>query len=210
MPHCRSGGTCRFLPGEKDVCAMTLETVRNRIRFYRDFPKEGILFIDLLPLLGDSDIFAWVVREIAARISSPNVAVPEARGFLFASPLLTVPGGVKSLLIFRKSGKLPARSDDLVNIQIEKEYGDDSLYFRKSDLKAARTEDGSVEVTVFDDVLATGGTAEGMALELNRLAVETAAGLLPVRVLVFLAEIADIGARSRLERIAPVESLLRF
>ena len=119
MPHCRSGGTCRFLPGEKDVCAMTLETVRNRIRFYRDFPKEGILFIDLLPLLGDSDIFAWVVREIAARISSPNVAVPEARGFLFASPLLTVPGGVKSLLIFRKSGKLPARADDLVKIPIE-------------------------------------------------------------------------------------------
>lgn len=208
MPHCRSGGTCRFLPGEKDVCAMTLETVRNRIRFYRDFPKEGILFIDLLPLLGDSDIFAWVVQEIAARISSPNVAVPEARGFLFASPLLTVPGGVKSLLIFRKSGKLPTRADDLV----EKEYGDDSLYFRKSDLKAARTEDGSVEVTVFDDVLATGGTAEGMALELNRLTVETAAGLLPVRIreFVFLAEIADIGARSRLERIAPVESLLRF
>ena len=69
-----------------------------------------------------------------------------------------------------------------------------------------------MEVTVFDDVLATGGTAEGMALELNRLAVETAAGLLPVRVreFVFLAEIADIGARSRLERIAPVESLLRF
>ncbi len=166
----------------------------------------------MLPLLGDSDIFAWVVREIAVRISSPNVAVPEARGFLFASPLLTVPGGVKSLLIFRKSGKLPARADDLVKIPIEKEYGDDSLYFRKSDLKAARTEDGSVEVTVFDDVLATGGTAEGMALELNRLTVETAAGLLPVRVreFVFLAEIADIGARSRLERIAPVESLLRF
>lgn len=69
-----------------------------------------------------------------------------------------------------------------------------------------------MEVTVFDDVLATGGTAEGMALELNRLTVETAAGLLPVRVreFVFLAEIADIGARSRLERIAPVESLLRF
>ena len=72
-------------------------------------------------------------------------------------------------------------ADDLVMIPIEMEYVDDSLYFRNSDLKAARTEDGSVEVTVFDDVLATGGTAEGMALELNRLAVETAAGLLQVR-----------------------------
>ena len=66
---------------------MTLETVRNRIRFYRDFPKEGILFIDLLPLLGDSDIFAWVVREIAARISSPNVAVP----VVFSSPRRCLP-----------------------------------------------------------------------------------------------------------------------
>ena len=72
---------------------MTLETVRNRIRFYRDFPKEGILFIDLLPLLGDSDIFAWVVREIAARISSPNVAVPEARGFSSPRRCLPYPAG---------------------------------------------------------------------------------------------------------------------
>lgn len=191
---------------------MTLETVRNRIRFYRDFPKEGIVFIDLLPLLGDAEVFTFLVKEIDARIAFPNVAAPEARGFLFSSPLLTVPGGAESLVIFRKNGKLPYDAGDLVKIPIMKEYGDDSLYFRKSDLKAARPGDGAIDITVFDDVLATGGTAEGMAVELNKLTVETPCGMLPVRVreFVFLAEITEIGARARLERVAPVKSVLQF
>lgn len=191
---------------------MTLGDVRNRIKFYRDFPKEGILFIDLLPLLGDSELFTFLVEEITSRITCENVASPEARGFLFSAPLLTVPGRVKSLIAFRKSGKLPYDEGDLVKIPIIKEYGDDSLYFRRSDLKSARAGSHSVDITIFDDVLATGGTAEGMARELNMLTVETPSGILPVRVreFVFLAEITDLGARMRLEKIAPVKSLLNF
>lgn len=194
---------------------MTLDTVRERIRFYNDFPKKGIVFIDLLPLLGDAEVFGFLIREIMSRISSPNVAAPEARGFLFSAPLLTVPDGVESLIAFRKGGKLPYEGDDLVRIPVIKEYGDDSLYFRKSDIGSVKLSPGNreaIDLTVFDDVLATGGTAEGMANELNALRVDTPVGSLPVRVkeFVFLAEIEAIGARSRLERIAPVKSVLTF
>lgn len=180
---------------------------------YSDFPTKGIVFIDLLPLLGDSETFTFLIEEILSHVTSPNVAAPEARGFLFSAPMLTVPDGVKSLMVFRKNGKLPYLDDDLVKIKITKEYGDDSLYFRKSDFESARIgEDSTIWVTVFDDVLATGGTAEGMALELNKLYVTTPAGRFPVRVkeFVFLAEITGIGARSRLEKIAPVKSVLAF
>lgn len=197
-----------------NTTGMTLDNIKDKIKFYPDFPTEGVVFIDLLPLLGDSEAFTFLVGEINSRISSPNVASPEARGFLFSAPLLTVPGGVvKSLTLFRKSGKLPYRGDDLIKIPITKEYGDDSLFFRKSDLQSARAEeDGIIWITVFDDVLATGGTAEGMAAELNKLSVNTGAGPMPVRVreFVFLAEIAAIGARKRLERVAPVKSILVF
>ena len=191
----------------------TLETIRAQIKTYNDFPKKGILFYDLLPLLGNAETFTALIGEINDRISSPNVAAPEARGFLFASPLLTIPGGVKSLIAFRKGGKLPAEDKDLVKIPVIKEYGDDSLYFRISDVAAAHPTLGIkpvIEITLFDDVLATGGTAEGMARQLNELVVDTLHGKIPVRVreFVFLTELADLGARSRLECIAPVTSLI--
>ncbi len=200
---------------DKRICFMeTLDVIREKIRFYDGFPKEGIVFIDLLPLLNDAAVFREVEREIALRISCGNVAVPEARGFIFASPLLTVDSGVDTLIAFRKSGKLPHVDGDLVEIPVMKEYGGDSLCFRKSDVAACRTvgADSVIEITVFDDVLATGGTAEGMAIALNALSVGTVDGNIPVRVreFVFLAEITSIGARDRLERIAPVKSVLQF
>lgn len=192
---------------------MELSAVREKIRFYRDFPKKGVVFIDLLPLLGDAELFTYLVKEITSHITCPTVASPEARGFLFSSPLLTVGGGVESLIVFRKSGKLPYGEGDLVRIPIVKEYGEDSLYCRKSDLHAARVTGDEIGITVFDDVLATGGTAEGMAHALNGMTVPAYDGrMLPVKVreFVFLAEITEIGARRRLEKIAPVKSVLEF
>lgn len=192
---------------------MELSAVREKIRFYRDFPKKGVVFIDLLPLLGDAELFTSLVKEITSHITCPTVAAPEARGFLFSSPLLTVGGGIESLIVFRKSGKLPYGEGDLVRIPIVKEYGEDSLYCRRSDLHAARVTGDEICITVFDDVLATGGTAEGMAHALNGMTVPAHDGrMLHVRVMefVFLAEITDIGARRRLEKIAPVKSVLEF
>ncbi|MBR2061585.1 MAG: hypothetical protein IJ979_06660, partial [Tidjanibacter sp.] len=102
--------------------------------------------------------------------------------------------------------------DDLVGVSIVKEYGEDNLFFRKSDLSEARVTDGVVEVTLFDDILATGGTAVGMAERLSALTVERDGVAYPVRVkeFVFMGEIEVLGGRTRLEAIAPVKSLISF
>lgn len=195
--------------------AMTIADVKNKIKFYNDFPKEGILFIDLLPLLSDSEIFSFLIHRLGKLITSPNLAAPEARGFLFATPLMMLPAGIKTIAAFRKTGKLPHSEGDLVRIPIIKEYGDDSIFFRKSDVAAAYptlSNEPVIEMTVFDDVLATGGTAEGMAHALNTLTLETIHGSLPVRVreFVFLTEITALNARQRLEKIAQVKTLIAF
>lgn len=193
----------------------TLEIIKKQIKFYPDFPKKGINFIDVLPLLSDAESFSALISEISRHIHSPNVAAPEARGFLFAAPLLLVKGGVENFVAFRKNGKLPAAENDLIKVTIMKEYGDDSLYFRISDLENAKPSPGpdpAIEISIFDDILATGGTAEGMAQHLNSLVVNTEYGKLPVRVkeFVFLAEIAELKGKQRLEKIAPVTSLIVF
>lgn len=191
-----------------------LEKINRRIRYYDDFPKPGIRFIDVLPLLGDSQVFAALVGELDARLAAPNIAAPEARGFLFAAPLLAT-GAERTMTVFRKNGKMPAAPDDLADISIMKEYGADKLWFRKSDFAEAVVCDGrepAIEVTIFDDVLATGGTALGMAAGLNGLTVTTPAGRFPVRVVqfLFLVEIASLGARACLEEIAPVSSVVQL
>ncbi len=190
----------------------TLEIIKQHVKFYADFPKPGINFIDVLPLLADSEIFGALTRETARHITTPNVAVPEARGFLFGAPLLLVDGGPRNLIAFRKNAKLPAAANDLIKVSIVKEYGDDSLYFRRSDLENAVPTGGVIEISIFDDILATGGTSEGMAETLNAQKVPTPQGELSVRVreFVFLAEIPELKGRERLEKIAPVTSLISF
>ncbi len=190
----------------------TLDIIKQHIRFYADFPKQGINFIDVLPLLADSEIFGSLCREMVKHITTPNLAVPEARGFLFVAPLLLVDGGPRNLIAFRKNAKLPAAENDLVKVSIVKEYGDDSLYFRRSDLENAVPTDGVIEISIFDDILATGGTSEGMAHTLAAQKILTPHGELPVRVkeFVFLAEISDLRGKERLQKIAPVTSLISF
>lgn len=187
---------------------MTIDNIYEKIKFYDDFPCKGIKFIDLLTLLSDAKLLGYVTEQINNMISAPNIATPEARGFIFAAPVLAMDKGVKSMIPFRKSGKLPAAQGDLHSISIVKEYGDDNLYFRRSDLDSSLSTNGVVEITIFDDVLATGGTAESMAIELNGM--DVLGGKVKVKEFVFLAEIEAIGARERLSKIAPVKSLLKF
>jgi adenine/guanine phosphoribosyltransferase-like PRPP-binding protein len=113
-------------------------------------------------------------------------------------------------VLFRS--KLPAAENDLQKIPIMKEYGDDSLFFRISDLESATPSGGVIEISIFDDILATGGTSEGMAERLNALTVNTPQGPLPVKVkeFVFLAEISVLKGKERLERLAPVKTLISF
>ena len=62
--------------------------MKEALKFYKDFPKEGIVFVDIIPLLQDKKIFAQLIDEIGNRLTAPNIAAPEARGFLFSAPLM--------------------------------------------------------------------------------------------------------------------------
>ncbi len=191
---------------------VTLEEAKKLIKFYPDWPKEGVNFVDLLPLLSDAKIFSVIVEELGKHVTTPNIAAPEARGFLFAAPLLVTDSKTHTLITFRKNGKLPAKEGDLQKVAIVKEYGEDSLYFRKSDLENSLVTDGVVEVTILDDILATGGTSIEMAKHLEALTVTKDGVEYPVKVkeFVFLADLSFLHGKELLEEIAPVYSLISF
>lgn len=191
---------------------VTLEEAKKLIKFYPDWPKEGVNFVDLLPLLSDAQIFSVIVEELGKHVTTPNIAAPEARGFLFAAPLLVTDSKAHTLVTFRKNGKLPAKEGDLQKVAIVKEYGEDSLYFRKSDLENSVVTNGVVEVTILDDILATGGTSIEMAKHLEALTVVKDGVEYPVKVkeFVFLADLSFLHGKELLEEIAPVYSLISF
>ena len=166
----------------------------RHIRPIPDFPKPGILFRDITPLLADAGALTAAIAALAepwrdARIDA--IAAVEARGFLFASPLALELG--VGVIPVRKPGKLPA---DTIAHEYELEYGRDRLEMHKDVL--AR---GS-RVLVVDDVLATGGTAAA-CMRLVEAAGGTVAGA------AFLVEIEPLGGRGGL---APhrVESVLTY
>lgn len=120
------------------------------IRTIEDFPKEGISFKDVTPLLKDGDAFRYAVKSIADKLRNLNVDVivgPEARGFIFGAPVAYELG--VGFVPVRKPGKLPAET---ARYEYELEYGKDSLEIHRDAIKK-----GS-KVALVDDLLATGGT----------------------------------------------------
>jgi adenine phosphoribosyltransferase len=178
----------------------------NVIKHYPDIPKPGIDFIDVLPSLQDKEAFRQAISEIDRFSTAPNVATVEARGFLFAAPLLSVSDHVKNIVPFRKKGKLPFEQGDLVRVEIMKEYGSDELFYRRSDFVACEANGDYIDVTIFDDLLATGGTVKGIADSLQQ---QTFDGKkIRIKEFVFLVELPALKGRAILEDIAPVHSLL--
>lgn len=165
---------------------MDLAGALSLIRPIPDYPKPGILFQDITPLLSDPEAFQRVVTEIANLDRSSEIAIGiEARGFILASAV-----AIEREIGFvpvRKKGKLPAptfsRSYGL-------EYGIDEIEIHKDALFPG------CKVTLIDDVLATGGTLEA-AVAL----VKDAGGILSS--IVVLLEIAPLQGRVRIEEIAP-------
>ena len=111
-----------------------------------DFPKEGISFKDISPLLANEGVFKSVIRDMGSRVRIQDYWVGiDARGFIFASALSMYYGG--GLVLCRKKHKLPyPKNWQSFNI----EYGTRTLEMR----------DGEGEVVIVDDVLATGGTLQ--------------------------------------------------
>ncbi len=180
------------------------------IKFYPDFPIKGVNFVDIIPFLQDKALFQSLINDIAAMCSTPNVAAPEARGFFFSAPLLYSNCNIENVIPLRKKGKLPFSEGDLIQVEIMKEYGPDHVYFRKSDIAASKPTGDTIEITFFDDILATGGTSKGLAEGLNALKVEIDGKEYKVKVkeFIFLVEIDDLPGRAKLEGIAPVKSII--
>jgi len=184
---------------------------KEALKFYPDFPIPGVNFVDVIPFLQDKELFRAMTRDLGVLCASPNVTAPEARGFLFATPLLLECPNVRSIIPLRKKGKLPHAGDDLVQVDIVKEYGKDEVFYRLSDIAAGVPNGDTFEVTFFDDILATGGTAKGIAEELGRRTVTVDGKEYRIKVtdFVFLVEITDLPGRELLESIAPVKALIK-
>lgn len=174
--------------------AVAEQRLRSLIRDIPDFPREGILFKDITPLMADAAALELAVQGLA-RYAEPLgvdcVLAAEARGFLLG-PALALRLGA-GFALARKPGKLPHRT---IAAEYELEYGTDSLELHADALrKGAR-------VLVHDDLLATGGTAKALC-ELVESCGAIVAGC------GFLVELAFLDGRRRL---SPYEahSLLRY
>ncbi len=168
--------------------------LKRFVRDVPDFPKPGILFKDITPLLRDGAALHHSVKELAARIGSRKIDVIagiESRGFLFAATLALELG--VGLIPLRKPNKLPHSK---VRESYALEYGSDSLEMHQD---AIRKGD---RIALVDDLLATGGTM-GAACRL----VERCGGT--VAVCLFVIELAALKGRERLGG-RPVESLLIY
>ena len=184
----------------------------ERLKYYPGFPIEGVNFVDIIPLMQDKEIFKQLIVDLGALVASPNVAAPEARGFLFGAPMLISCDHVKNLIPLRKKGKLPFAENDLVSVDITKEYGKDKVIFRLSDIAAGVPEGDTFNVTFFDDILAAGGTAHGIVEGINRQTINLNGKIYKVKVtdFVFIVELDALKGREDMQPIAPVKSLIHI
>lgn len=185
----------------------------DKLKFYKDFPKEGINFVDIIPLIQDRATFRCLMDKVNEVIDGTTVANVEARGFFFGAPLLLDPTSkVSNVVPIRKKDKLPFAADDLQKVAIKKEYGEDIVTFRISDIAAGEPDGDVFKVTILDDVLATGGTAAGITEAMNAIKIEKDGKTYGVKVtkFVFIVEIDELGGRAKLEPYAPVESIIHI
>jgi adenine phosphoribosyltransferase len=164
-----------------------LRYLRAHLRNVPDFPKPGILFKDITPLLADPRAFHIALDLLAQRYIGERVDVVvgvEARGFIFGGALAARLNA--SFVPVRKPGKLPARAD---RVAYKLEYGEAELEMHEGSIKAG------ANVVVVDDVLATGGTAAA-AVELARRQGGDVVGL------AFVVELDFLRGRARLQESA--------
>jgi adenine phosphoribosyltransferase len=170
------------------------EHLKKHIRDIPDFPKEGILFRDITPLLLDPAAFRETVDTLRTRYEGKKIdkfAAIEARGFFFASPIAyQLDAGFVPL---RKPGKLPYET---ISESYALEYGEASLEIHKDAVKPGD------RVVIIDDLLATGGTAAASIALIEKLGGE-------VVEIAFVIELTALGGREKISG-TPIFSLLSY
>ncbi len=169
--------------------------LRNIIRDVPDFPKPGILFKDITPVMENPDAFRGALagmKDLLGEVEFDALCAIESRGFIFGAPM-----GLdmdKPLVLMRKAGKLPAETR---SVTYDLEYGQATLEMHVDSLKPGD------RVIIVDDLLATGGTAVAAA----QLVVD-AGGI--VAGFLFMVELEFLAGRSKLEGLGPVFSLVNY
>jgi adenine phosphoribosyltransferase len=171
-----------------------VDAIKQAIRDIPDFPKVGIVFKDITPLLGNPALFARAIELLAERVAThqpQGIVAIEARGFLFAAPVARELG--LPLQLARKPGKLPYKT---VSVTYDLEYGSDRIELHTDAIEPGKS------YAVIDDLIATGGTAAATAdlIELQKGRVACCA---------FVIELSFLGGSQRLG-MRPVESLIRY
>ncbi len=164
------------------------------IRDVPDFPKPGIVFKDITPLLRDPDALAAAIDALAAPYADADlaaVAAVESRGFIFASAVARVLGC--GFVPLRKPNKLPAAT---IAAAYELEYGVDTIEAHTDAIQPGE------RVVIVDDLIATGGTAAAAVELVERLGGQ-------VHGLAFLIELAFLDGRAKLGAY-PVHSVLTY
>jgi len=154
------------------------------IRQIPDWPKKGILFRDITPLLADAKAFAAAVKQLCKGFEDAAVdyvAAVEARGFIFGSAAAVELGA--GFIPIRKKGKLPSATE---SVTYDLEYGQDTLEVHKDSIEKG------AKVLMVDDLLATGGTMAAACELVEKIGGEIGA-------IAFLIELCDLHGRDKLK-----------
>ena len=170
--------------------------LKDYIRSIPDYPKKGILFRDITTLIKDENAFAETIDQILLKSKKFNfnkIAAIESRGFVFASAVSYILK--KPFIMLRKKNKLPA---DVHSVDFELEYGTATIEVHKDSIN------NNDSVLIIDDLIATGGTAEGAA-KLVKMSGGKVAGF------IFVINLFDLGGSDKLkESKYQVENLIEF
>ena len=172
----------------------SVDSIADRIRDVPNFPKKGILFKDITPVLLDIDTLRASIKEMADPFMDLEIDVVvgiESRGFIFGAPIADVLNC--SFVPVRKPGKLPWKTE---SVSYELEYGTDALEIHKDAITEGQN------VLIVDDLLATGGTAEATCKLVSKLGGN-------IKGLSVLIELEALNGRKRLNQYN-VHSLVQY
>lgn len=158
--------------------------LKEKIRVIENFPKEGISFKDITTLIGDGEALKEAIDQIVNHLKDKKIDLivgPEARGFIFGVPVAYALG--VGFVPVRKPGKLPGET---ISVNYGLEYGEDQLQLHKDAIKSGQ------RVAIVDDLLATGGTVEGVVKLIEQAGGEVAS-------LGFAIELTELKGREKLK-----------